>query len=106
MVVLRTDEERNSRFVEATALPVPFLDGIQCAFAGKIKHEQYGHCVIANKGEHVDEFSLAAEIPDRECDFRIADGDGFLHEVDTLEFFCQGLEKICDSLGSIPNVWM
>ena len=81
MVILGADQERNSCLVESTALPVPFLDGIQCALAGEVKHKQNRNGVIAHKRKHIDEFALTAQIPDRESDLRVPDGDCFFHEI-------------------------
>ena len=39
MVVLRADQEWDSGFVEATTLPIPFLDTVQGALPREIKHE-------------------------------------------------------------------
>ena len=73
MVVLRADQERDGGFVEASPLAVPFLDGIEGALSGQVEHEEDGDGVVADEGQHVDEFALPAEIPDGECDFRVAD---------------------------------
>ena len=64
MVVLGTDEEGDRRLVEATALPVPLLDGVEGAFPRQVEHKQDGDGVVADKWQHVDEFTLAAKIPD------------------------------------------
>ena len=64
MVVLGADQERNGSLVETSALAVPFLDRIERALSGQVKHEEYGNGIVADEGEHVDEFALASKIPD------------------------------------------
>lgn len=88
MVVLGADEERDGSLVEATPLAVPFLDGIEGRFAGEIKHEEDGDSIVADQRQHVDELPLAAEIPDGEGDFGVADRDGLLHEIDPFACKC------------------
>lgn len=63
MVVLCADEEWNCSLVEAASLTVPFLDTVESRLACEIEHKEDGHSVIADEGQHVDEFSLAAQIP-------------------------------------------
>lgn len=82
MVILCSNEERNGRLVESPALAVPFLDRVQSALPGEIKHEQDSNGVVAHQWKHVHELSLTAKVPNREGDLRIADGDGLFHEVD------------------------
>lgn len=72
MVVLGTNKERNGCFVETPALAIPFLDGVQSAFAGEIKHKEDRNGVIADEWQHIDELALATKIPDGECDLRVA----------------------------------
>lgn len=48
VVVLGPDQEGDGRLVEPTPLPIPFLDGVQCAFARQIEHEQDRYCVVAD----------------------------------------------------------
>ena len=64
VVIFCTDQQWNGCLVEPSTLAVPFFDGIEGALSGQIKHEEYGDCVVANQGEHVDEFTLASKIPD------------------------------------------
>lgn len=64
MVVFRPDEERNSRLVETSPLPIPFLDRVQSTLASEVEHEQDGNGVVADQWQHIDEFPLPAEIPD------------------------------------------
>ena len=64
MVIFCTDQQRNGSLVEPSTLAVPFFDGIEGALSGQVKHEEDGDCVVADQGEHVDEFALASEIPD------------------------------------------
>ena len=71
VIVLCADQERDGGLVEATALPVPFLDGVQGALPRQVEHEEYGNSVVADQGEHVDKLALAAEIPDRKGDFGV-----------------------------------
>lgn len=82
MVVLGANQERNGCLVEPTTLAVPLLDRVQGALPGEIEHEQDSNSVVAHQGKHVYELPLATEVPDREGNFRIADRDGFFHEVD------------------------
>jgi len=82
MVVFGANQERDGGFVEAAALAIPFLDAVEGGFAGEIEHEEDGDGVVADEGKHVDEFALAAEIPDGEGDFCIPDADCLFHEVD------------------------
>jgi hypothetical protein len=83
VVVLCADEEGNGRLVEAAPLAIPLLDGVEGALARQIKHEEDGDGVVADEGQHVDKLALAAEIPDGEGDFGVADGDCLFHKVDT-----------------------
>ena len=68
--------------VESPRLAVPLLDAVECRFSGEVKHEEDGHCIVADEGQHVDEFALATEIPNREGDCCPPHGDCFFHEVD------------------------
>ena len=81
MVILRTHQERNRSLVESSSLPIPLLDTIEGAFPCQVEHEQDSHSIIANQRQHVYEFSLSSQIPDRERNLRIAYADGLLHEV-------------------------
>lgn len=81
VVVLRPDQDGDSRFVEPPALAVPLLDAVQRALPRQVEHEQDGHGVVAHEGQHVDKLALAAQVPDAEGDLRVADADGLLHEV-------------------------
>lgn len=91
MVVLCANEERDGGLVEAAALSVPLFDAVEGGFAGQVEHEEDGDGVVANEGEHVDEFALPAQVPDAEGDFGVADGDCLFHEVDA----CEGLFVRC-----------
>lgn len=82
MIILRSHQKRNRRLVETPSLAIPLLDGIEGALAGEVEHEEDGDGVVADEREHVYEFALAAEVPDGEGDFGVADGDCFFHEVD------------------------
>ena len=107
MVVLGADQERNGCFVKPTALAVPLLDGVESALAREIKHEEDGHGVVADKWQHVDEFALASQVPNREGDFRVADRDGFFHEVDACQLISLDLILFIIFLfwtQSVPNV--
>lgn len=73
LIVLGSHKEWDGRFVEASALAVPFLDRVKSALASQVEHEQDRDSIIANKGKHVDEFTLTTEIPDRECNLCVAD---------------------------------
>lgn len=59
MVILGSHKEWNRSLVESTTLSVPFLDRVQCAFAGKIEHEQDSNSVITHKRQHVHKLALA-----------------------------------------------
>ena len=48
VVVLCSYQERDSSLVEASSLPVPFLNGVECALAGQVEHEEYGNSVVAD----------------------------------------------------------
>ncbi len=82
MVIFRSDQEGDGGLVESPPLSIPFFDRIQRAFAGKIEHEQDRYCIIADQRKHVDEFTLAAQVPDRECDFCVADRYCLFHKID------------------------
>lgn len=82
MVVLGSDQERDGCLVEAASLSVPFFDAVEGGFPREVEHEEDGDGVVADERQHVDEFALAAEIPDAEGYFGVADGDCFFHEVD------------------------
>lgn len=84
MVIFGTDQEGNGRLVEPATLSVPLLDRVQCAFAREIEHEQNCDSIVAHEGKHVDEFTLATQIPNRKRNLRIPNGDSLLHEVDAL----------------------
>lgn len=64
MVVFGSDQERNSRFVKATSLAVPLLDGVEGALAREVEHKEDRHRVVAYEGKHVDEFALPTQVPD------------------------------------------
>jgi hypothetical protein len=59
VIVLCADQEWYRCLVEATSLAVPLLDGVQCALPRQVEHEQYGHSIVANQGQHVYELALA-----------------------------------------------
>lgn len=82
VVVFCADEKRDCGLVEAPALAVPLLDGIEGALAGEVEHEEDCDGVVADEGQHVDEFALAAQIPYGEGDFGIPDADCLFHKVD------------------------
>ena len=64
VVVLCADQEGYGGLVKAPTLAVPFLDGVECALPGQVEHEEDGDGVVADEGEHVDEFALTPKIPD------------------------------------------
>ena len=72
MIILCANQEWNSRLIESPALPIPFLDTIECGFPCQVEHEEDSDCVVADEGQHVDEFSLAAQVPDRKGYFGVA----------------------------------
>lgn len=74
-----------TNLVEAPRLAVPFFDGVQRRLARKVEHEEDGDGVVAHEREHVDEFTLPAQVPDAEGDFSVADGNGLFHKVDAWE---------------------
>lgn len=81
MIIFCADQERYGGLVETSSLPVPFLDAVEGGFAGEVEHEQNGHGVVADQWQHVDEFTLATQVPNRECDFGVAYGDCLFHKV-------------------------
>ncbi len=50
MVILCADQERNGRLIETSTLAVPFLDRIECALSGEVKHEEYSNGIVADEG--------------------------------------------------------
>lgn len=104
MVVFGADEERDGGLVEASALSVPFFDAVECGFACEIEHEEDGDGVVAHEWQHVDEFSLASQIPDGEGDFCVSDCDGLFHEVDACRLSDNALFTY--TVSNIPSVWM
>ena len=103
MIVLGANQEGNRCLVEASALSVPFLDRVERAFSCEVEHEENSDGIVADKGQHVDELALPAEIPDRERNLGVSDGDGLFHEVDALP--CQCRERVTGPLA-LPSVWM
>ena len=83
MVILCSDQKGNGSFVETSALSVPLLDRIECALSCQVEHEENGHGVVAYQGQHIDKFSLATQVPDREGDFCVSYRDSLLHEIDS-----------------------
>ena len=81
MVILSSDQEWDGGLVEAAALSVPLFDAVEGGFAREVEHEEDGNCVVADEGQHVDEFALSAKIPDAEGDFGVADANRLLHEI-------------------------
>lgn len=73
MVIFRTYEKWNSSLVESSSLSIPLLDTVQRTLPCQVKHEQYRDRIIADQGQHVDEFPLSTKIPDRECYLSITD---------------------------------
>ena len=71
MIILGPDQERYGRLIETPSLPIPLLNRVEGALPGQIEHEKDSHGVIADKGQHVDEFSLSAKIPYGECYFSV-----------------------------------
>ena len=84
MIIFGANQERNGGFVEASSLPIPLFDAVECTLPCEIEHEENCNSIIADQRKHVDKFSLATQIPDGECDFSIADRYGLLHEIDPL----------------------
>lgn len=72
VIIFCSNQEWNGSLVEASTLSVPLFYAVQRRLSGEIEHEKDCNSVIADKWEHVDEFSLTAEIPDREGDFGVA----------------------------------
>jgi hypothetical protein len=81
VVIFSANKEWNGCLVEASSLSIPLFDAIKGALPSQIEHEQDGHGIIADEGQHVDKFSLTSKIPDREGDFCVADRYRLLHEV-------------------------
>lgn len=105
LIVLGSHEERDGCLIEPAALAVPFLDRVQRALTSEVEHEQDRHSIIANQWEHVDKLSLAAQVPNREGNFRVPNGDGLFHEV----YPCQARQHFAPDLqfiGGLPRVWM
>ena len=63
VVIFCANQEWYSSLVEASTLSVPLFYAVQRRFPGKIEHEEDCNCIVADKWEHVDKFSLTAEIP-------------------------------------------
>lgn len=82
MVILGAHKKWNGSLVEATTLPIPLLDTVQRALSCQIKHEQNRDCIVAHKGQHVDKLPLPTQIPYRKGDFRVANRNRLLHEID------------------------
>lgn len=82
VVIFCADQDGDGRFIESTTLPIPFLDTVEGAFPRQIEHEKNCNGIIADKGQHVDELSLAAKIPNREGDLCVPNGNSLLHKVD------------------------
>lgn len=83
VVVFRTDQDGNRGLVEASSLAIPLLDAVERALARQVEHEQDCDGVVADQGEHIDEFPLTTQVPYAEGDLRVADADRLLHEVNT-----------------------
>ena len=83
MIIFSANKEWDRRLVKPSPLPIPLFNAVKSTLPSQIEHEQDGHRVIADEGEHVDKFSLTSEIPDREGDFRVSNGYSFLHKVHT-----------------------
>jgi hypothetical protein len=83
VIVLCADQKRDCSLVETSSLPVPFLDGVQCAFACQVKHEEYCNSIVADQWQHVDEFTLTTQIPNGESNLGVADGNCLFHKVYT-----------------------
>ena len=73
MIVLRAHQKRYRGLIEPATLAVPFFDAIEGGFSCKVEHEEDGDGVVADEGQHVDEFALPAQVPDGEGDFGVAD---------------------------------
>jgi hypothetical protein len=67
-------------------LAIPFFDRIESRFPGEIEHEEQGHGVIADEGQHVHKLSLATEIPYRERYCRPPHRDGLFHEINAWDY--------------------
>lgn len=59
VVILGANQEWDGSLIETTALAIPLLDRVEGALASEVEHEQNGHGVIANQGQHVDKLALA-----------------------------------------------
>ena len=60
VIVFCTNQERNGSLIEAATLSIPFFDTVQGRLASEVEHEEDRYCVVADEGEHVDEFALPA----------------------------------------------
>lgn len=72
LIVLGSNQERNSGLVEPSALAVPFLDRVQSTLPSQIEHEENRNGIIADQRKHVDKLTLTTEIPDGEGNLSIA----------------------------------
>ena len=48
MVIFCANQERDGCLVETSTLAVPFLDRIEGALTGQVKHEEYGNGIVAD----------------------------------------------------------
>jgi hypothetical protein len=81
-------KEMNSKLwwsysIESSGLPIPLLNAQQGRLSGEVEHQEDGHCIVTNKGQHADEFPLPTKIPNAKCDLSIAKGDCFFHKIHT-----------------------
>jgi hypothetical protein len=63
MVIFGSDQERDSRLVEASTLSIPFLDTVERGFACQVEHEKDCYGIVANERKHVDELALTSQVP-------------------------------------------
>ena len=79
----RRDVRTDAREISARSA-VPLFYRSQRALPRQIKHEEDRARVVAHERQHRQELAVAAEVPDTERDLRVAERDGFFHEVDAL----------------------
>lgn len=84
MIIFCADKKGDCSLVEASSLPIPLFDRVEGALPRKVEHEEDSYCIVAYKGQHVDELALASKIPDREGNLGVPYRNGFLHEINTL----------------------
>lgn len=86
VVIFGADEERDGSLIKSSTLSVPLFDTVEGGFPSQVEHEEDGDGIVADERQHVDEFPLTTEIPNRKSDLCVSYRDGLFHKVDT----CRG----------------